>query len=99
MPLASSFLAPPDLLSLLAIAADSDADLGKGTHLRIIPSPLLGLPLSPFCIWKMRSSLFQPTVVWYDSQQRVTGRPDLDAAGGELFGWFSAPPVDQARLI
>jgi hypothetical protein len=99
MPVATSFLAPPDLLSLLAIAADSDPDLGKGTHLRIVPSPLLGLPVSPFCVWRMNSSLFQPTVYWHDAKQQVVGRPDLDAAGGELFGWLTPPGLDQGRLI
>ena len=46
MPVATSFIAPPDLLSLVAIAAESDQDLAKGTHLRIVPSPLLGLPVN-----------------------------------------------------
>ncbi len=100
MAVSSSFLAPPDLLSVLAIAADSDADLGKGTHVRIVPSPLLGLPVSPLCVWRMNSQLFQPNIYWHDGKQRVLGRPDLDAAGGELFGWFAPPAsIDQGRLI
>ena len=55
MPIATSFLAPPDLLSLLAIAAAPDPDLPKGTHLRIVPSPILGLPIAPFCVWRVNS--------------------------------------------
>lgn len=99
MPIATSFLAPPDLLSLLAIAAAPDLDLQKGTHLRIVPSPILGLPVAPFCVWRVNAFLFQPTVFWHDAQGPVTGRPDLDTAGGELFAWISPPAIDQGRLI
>ena len=99
MPIATSFLAPPDLLSLLAIAAAPDPDLPKGTHLRIVPSPILGLPIAPFCVWRVNSSLFQPTVFWHDANGSVTGRPDLDAARGELFAWVAPPAIDQGRLI
>jgi hypothetical protein len=99
MPISTSFLAPPDLLSLFAVAAAPDLDLAKGTHLRIVPSPILGLPIAPFCVWRMNSFLSQPAVFWHDAQGPVTGRPDLDAARGELFAWISPPPIDQGRLI
>lgn len=99
MPISTSFLAPPDLLSLLAIAAAPDPDLLKGTHLRIVPSPILGLPVAPFCVWRMNSSLFQPNVFWHDANGPVGGRPDLDAARGELFAWVEPHSIDQGRLI
>ena len=65
-------------------AADPGGDfLAKGTHLRVLPSRMLGLPLMPFVampvnVLDIREKLF----VWGDDPVPEMGA-DLDAAGGE----------------
>ncbi|PZQ15982.1 MAG: hypothetical protein DI565_09230 [Ancylobacter novellus] len=44
--------ASPELLSLYAVAAEGDPDLVDGTHVRFVPSDLLGLPIAPWLVWQ-----------------------------------------------
>lgn len=44
--------APPDVLSLYAVAARGDGDLPDGAHVRFVSSPSLGLPIAPLLVWR-----------------------------------------------
>lgn len=46
--------ASPAWLSVFALqCAGEDPDLPKGVHVRLLPSPLLGLPIAPWQIWQV----------------------------------------------
>lgn len=45
----------PALFSAYAVRAEGDRDLPDGVHLRLLPSPMSGLPLSPFLVWQVRA--------------------------------------------
>jgi len=89
------FFANPRIFSAFAIASDEDpmtSDVALGTHIRLLPSPLIGFPLSPFGIWRVTvQSDDQRVTAWIDREQRPAS-PDLDAAGGELTALVGAPP-------
>lgn len=77
-------------------AAVPDADLRKGTHLRLFPSAALGLPLAPFLLWPVECFAADPLAMsWFGRNGRSFATPDIDAAGGELIGWRQVvPPQD-----
>jgi hypothetical protein len=92
-----SIFAPADYFSCLAITIDNDPDLQRGTHLRILPSVKLGLPLSPVALWRVRARLAEPQVLWRNSAGQPVNPPDLDAAGGTLYGDIIIPTADQPQ--
>lgn len=53
-------IAPPSLFSALAITVgeheQAAVDLQSGMHIRLLPSPVLGFPLAPFGLWRIRVS-------------------------------------------
>jgi len=99
----NSWLIHPRYFSLYAAtvgvepaAAVPDADLRKGTHLRLFPSAALGLPLAPFLLWPVEAVASDPLAMnWFGRSGQAFATPDIDAAGGELIGWRqAAPPQD-----
>ncbi|HXP00293.1 MAG TPA: hypothetical protein VN813_07310, partial [Luteibacter sp.] len=95
----STFFAEPSTLCAYC-AADPGGDfLAKGTHLRVLPSRMLGLPLMPFVampvnVLDIREKLF----VWGDDPVPEMGA-DLDAAGGEVTGYLPKPLSGGRRVI
>lgn len=90
----------PRYLSSYAAAADRDPDLREGTHLRLFPSNVIGIPLAPWRIWEMQALMTRElTVKWFGRQGRLRPPFDLNAAGGEAIGWITGGIPDQARLI
>ena len=89
------FFANPRIFSAFAIASDEDpmtSDVALGTHIRLLPSPLIGFPISPFGLWRVAVQSDDDRVTaWIDREQK-TASPDLDAAGGELTALVGAPP-------
>jgi hypothetical protein len=94
----SSFFAHPALFSALAVAADDDPDLRGGTHIRLLPSPVIGLPLAPFLISPLEPRADTLQIHWVDRRGNQSAA-NLDAAGGELRGWVLTVPPDDGRLI
>jgi hypothetical protein len=96
----STFLAHPTIFSAYAAAAEADADLREGTHLRLFPSGRIGFPLAPFVLCEIPAlTLRAPPFAWFSRDGQPLPGPDLDQAGGEVFGWLTAPPPSPARLI
>lgn len=89
-----SFFAPPDLFSSVALAARGDADLPDGVHLRLMPAPVLGFPVTPFGIWRVTPFVTDPQIVWRDRTGKVLGEAALDSAGGVLIAEIIAPSTD-----
>lgn len=78
-------LAPPHLFAAVGLAADDDPDLPRGTHLRLLPSPLLGFPVAPFGVLRLEPFVNEePHVDWRDREGGEVPTGDLDAAGGLL---------------
>ncbi|MDZ3838183.1 MAG: hypothetical protein U0S49_12500 [Rhodospirillales bacterium] len=74
----ASLLAPPDLLSAFACAAfdePADADLRRGTHLRLFTGPDC-FPLAPFVVVRRKSFATEPR------QLHVTDRDGTVVSGG-----------------
>jgi hypothetical protein len=46
-------LSSPAWLAMFALQARGDDDLRDGFHVRMLPSPLLGLPIAPWVIWQV----------------------------------------------
>ena len=88
------FFAPADLFSAVALAARGDADLPDGVHLRLLPAPVLGFPVTPFGIWRVTPYVIEPQLVWRDRSGKVLPQPALDAAGGVLIADIAAPSTD-----
>jgi len=60
----NTWLIDPRYFCAYAAAAEDDADLPKGTHLRLFPSSSIGFPLAPSCCGRStrgRSSPFPST--------------------------------------
>jgi hypothetical protein len=80
-------------------AAVPDADLRKGTHLRLFPSAALGLPLAPFLLWRVDAVAADPLPMsWFGRNGQAFATPNIDAAGGELIGWRSVTPPQDGWL-
>lgn len=79
-----------------SVDAVADADMRKGTHLRLFPSSALGLALAPFMLWPVEAVASDPlSMNWFGRNGTPFATPDIDAAGGELIGWRqAAPPQD-----
>lgn len=92
-----SIFAPAEFFSSVAIAVDDDPDLQHGTHVRVLPSVGLGLPLAPLALWRVRAELIEPEVVWRNGFGQLVPRPDLDAAGGTLYADLLAPPAAEPK--
>src|SRR5258708_16617127 len=75
--------APPRLFSLLAVAAENDQDLETGSHIRLLPSPLLGFPMAPFGLWNIGLAV--------DSRREILRL--ADGRGGERI-WIG-PPTEE----
>jgi len=96
----NSWLIDPRYFSAYAAAAEGDADLPKGTHLRLFPSSAIAWPLAPFMLWTVDAEVREPApFVWFARNGRLLATPDLDEAGGEIFGWRQGEPPGDARLI
>src|SRR5215470_4615956 len=89
-----STFAPPDLFAAIALAARGDADLPDGVHLRLMPSPTLGLPIAPFGIFRVTPFVTTPQVLWRDRAGKVLSGPTLAAAAGVLIADILAPSSD-----
>ena len=75
-----SSLPPRWALGAQAIHASGEPHIRKGVHLRITPSPLIGLPIRPFVLYRLdlgreASQLFRSDVTWVDSEGRVLTTP------------------------
>lgn len=80
-------------------AAVPDADLRKGTHLRLFPSAALGLPLAPFLLWPVEPVASDPPPInWFGRGDKAFATPDIDAAGGELIGRRPVTPPQDGWL-
>lgn len=96
----NSWLIDPRYFAAYAAAAEADADLPKGTHLRLFPSSAIGFPLAPFMLWSTEAVPRAPApFAWFARDGRPLPGPDLAAAGGEMFGWRQAEVPGDARLI
>lgn len=96
----STFLAHPSVFSDYAVAADADADLRQGTHLRLFPSTSIGFPIAPFALWEMPAQPVRALpFTWFDRHRQPLAELNLDQADGEAIGWLTAILPDQARLI
>lgn len=92
-----SIFARADFFSSVAIAVDNDADLDRGTHIRVLPSVKLGLPLAPLALWRVRAELAEPEVVWRNGAGQLVPHGDLDVAGGMLYADLIAPPAAELQ--
>jgi hypothetical protein len=72
--------APPKLFSLFAVAAQDDPDLETGSHIRLLPSPILGFPIAPFGLWNIDATV--------DTNRDHLNLADSD--GGERI-WIGPP--------
>jgi len=96
----NTWLIDPRYFCAYAAAAEDDADLPKGTHLRLFPSSSIGFPLAPFLLWTIDARAIEPVPFnWFGRDGRQLPGSDLDAAGGEMFGWRQPEVPGDARLI
>lgn len=86
----------PSVFSAFALAAESDPELRRGTHLRLVPSGALGFPLAPFLVFEARTLRGDAPMMWSDAHGRAVPQADFAAAGGRLLGVLDsrADPVD-----
>ena len=97
----SSWFVHPRYLSAFAAAAERDANLRKGTHLRLFPSEVIGFPLAPWQLWNIDAEQLRVlSVDWYDRNRKKLPSPaNLDDAEGEAMGWITAALPSDTRLI
>ncbi len=99
----TSWLVDPRYFSAHAAAAGinaADPELQKGTHLRLFPSATLGFPLAPFLVWPVEAFTTEAVAMdWFTRGGRPQPTPDLDAAGGELFGRRQPEAPSDSRLV
>lgn len=100
----SSLLAHPILFDALALDAlpregREHPELRPGIHLRLLPSPLVGLPLAPFRLARADPHIWRnPVLRWTGRDGRHAAPNDLDAAEGELIVRIGSPPNDARAL-
>jgi len=87
-----SIFAPPKYFAALAVAAENDADLARGTHVRLLPAPALGFPLAPVGLYRVHAQPTEPQILWHDGKGAVRPDGNLDAADGLLFADIAIPP-------
>ncbi|HWN73770.1 MAG TPA: hypothetical protein VNN15_08195, partial [Solirubrobacterales bacterium] len=75
----SELFAPPEIFAAVAGYEDGSGGLAEGTHLRLLPSPVIGFPLAPFAIWSVNLLEMEFRGTWTDRDgKRVEGDvPDL----------------------
>ena len=94
----TGFFAPPELFTALGMTISGDEDLPDGEHLRLLPSPLLGFPIAPFGIFRVRpTQLILEGILWRDRYGVIQESGDLDRADGCLTAtWKTEEGVDIA---
>lgn len=81
------------------VSEGDDADVPKGVHLRLMPSASIGLPLAPIGLWRVPALRMQPLEFAWSDRRGPVATPNLDAAGGELFGTLKSTLANDACLI
>lgn len=80
-----SLLAPSGLFSAVALATEDDSDLPRGTHLRLLPSPVLGFPIAPFGVLRVKAWRHdEPRVDWRDRAGQPVPPGEVGDAGPVL---------------
>ena len=99
--MSSSWFAKTLMFAAHAGVCDGDDDdVPEGLHLRLLPSAEIGFPLAPVGLWTLPALRMQPLeFIWSDRLGRSVATPNLDAAGGELFGTLNSPLANDACLI
>lgn len=98
-----TWLAPTKVLTGVGIDDSGDPHLAAAGHVRLFPSPKLGLPVAPIVV--SRSAIDQAVlrrigrrdIVWIDSQDRVLTPPFTVRPGKPVTAILPAPP--EARCI
>jgi hypothetical protein len=85
--------APRTLLSAQGLHAKNDSHARDGYHIRVYPSALLGLPIAPLLVYRIRfdKPQWRQDVVWIDSHGRVLTPPFDVTAGSPVHGYL--PPA------
>lgn len=90
----TTLVADPSLFAAFAIAVVDDPDLVPGTHVRLLPSPALGLPIGPFLLWGIdQPEITDLNAFWTDSTGHRT-QVDQDSWMGDLNGAVMPVPPD-----
>src|SRR5262245_10259189 len=85
-------IAPRWLLSAQGLLAAGDSHAADGYHFRIHASPLLGLPIVPFTVYRLGfDKPFRNDVVWIDSHGAVLQPPFEVRGDNPVFGYLPAP--------
>lgn len=90
----TSFFAPKWALQAQAIDAAGDPHLVPGIHLRLLPSPRLGLPVAPFVIYRAnlgplgKQGKVQSRLTWIDSKGSKLTPPFKITPDNPVTGWL-----------
>lgn len=86
-------IAPSWLLAARGLLANGDTHAVDGYHFRIHASPLLGLPIAPFAVYRLGIDrpVFRTDLLWIDSHGAVL-QPPFDVHGDNpVYGYLPAP--------
>lgn len=99
---------PPSwAMGAVGIHSQGDPHLPDGVHLRVFTSPLLGLPVCPFVVYRvtseqsedMLSSVLRSDFAWQDTQGRVRTVPTQVQARVPITGTILRNPGERAIAV
>jgi hypothetical protein len=95
--------APPELRT--ALEGVIDDDLPRGTHLRLLPSATLGLPLAPWLLWRLDALRtadgegVAARFAWRGARAVDDDTVVPDGGSAEITGYFVGPLPRELRLV
>ena len=85
--------APRSLLAAQGMLAANDSHARDGYHLRVHPSPVLGLPIVPLAVYRIafKKPAWREDVVWIDSHGTFLTPPFDVSVGNPVYGYLPLP--------
>ena len=81
----SDLYAPHGLFAAVGMTTRDDPDLPDATHVRVVPSPLIGFPIAPLELFRVPADdRTIEAVLWRDRDGTVVPSGDLEVVGGYL---------------